>query len=159
MKILSVNASGGIFSEGSAWKRISKIAEMMGTCGNEVHFVHYLKDKVNQNLINQEKYANHTFVETPLLPALLKHLRILKREKYDLVFGFQRIDSGFGVLLALFLLAPVFNVSWLVAEVIRTVKYARQPGRALRFSMPFVAIFFLIESIAINLYIASHARM
>ena len=79
--------------------------------------------------------------------------------KYDLVFGFQRIDSGFGLLLALFLLAPVFNVSWLVAEVIRTVKYARQPGRALRFSMPFVAIFFLIESIAINLYIASHARM
>jgi hypothetical protein len=79
--------------------------------------------------------------------------------KFDLIFGFNRMDSGFALLLLLFVLIPLLNLSWLVTEIIRSVKLSGQQSRTLRYIMPLIAVFFLIESISIDLYIASHARM
>jgi hypothetical protein len=69
------------------------------------------------------------------------------------------MDSGFTLLLFLFALAPLLNLSWLITEIIRSVKFARHQSKVVTFLMPLIAVFFLIESIAIDLYIASHARM
>ena len=79
--------------------------------------------------------------------------------KFDLIFGFNRMDSGFTLLVYLFLLVPPLNLSWLITEIIRSVKFSRRQSRAVTFLMPIIALFFLAESIAIDLYIASHARM
>jgi len=79
--------------------------------------------------------------------------------KYDLIFGFNRMDSGFAVLLFLFVSAPLLNLSWLIAEIVRSLKDFRRRRKAAVFLLPLVALFFLLESLAIDLYIASHARM
>ncbi|CAB1077113.1 hypothetical protein D1AOALGA4SA_4906 [Olavius algarvensis Delta 1 endosymbiont] len=79
--------------------------------------------------------------------------------KYDLIFGFNRINSGFTLLLYLFLLVPPLNLSWIIAEIIRSVKFSRHQSRTVTFLMPLISVFFFVESIAIDLYIASHMRM
>jgi len=72
---------------------------------------------------------------------------------------FNRMDSGFTFLLFLFVWVPLLNLSWIITEVIRSVRFSRHRRRAVTFLMPFIAVFFFIESIAIDLYILSHARM
>jgi len=79
--------------------------------------------------------------------------------KYDLIFGFNRMDSGFTLLLYLFILVPPLNLVWFAIEIIRSVKLFRRQRKAVSFLLPCMALFFLIESIAIDLYLASHARM
>ncbi len=79
--------------------------------------------------------------------------------KYDLLFGFNRMDSGFGLLVFLFLSVPLLNLAWLVVEIVRSVKLSGQQSRAATFLIPLVPVFFLLESLAIDLYIAAHARM
>ena len=69
------------------------------------------------------------------------------------------MDSGFTLLLFLFLLVPPLNLVWIITEIIRFVKLSRHQVRAANFLMPFIAVFFFVESIAIDLYVASHARM
>ena len=79
--------------------------------------------------------------------------------KFDLIFGFNHMDSGFGLLLFLFVSIPLLNLAWLVIEIIRSVKLSGQQSRVITFLMPLVAVLFFIESMAIDLYIASYARM
>ena len=92
-----------------------------------------------------------------LLTQLL--LILLVGAKFDLFFGFNHTDWGFTALLFLFVLTPLLNISWLIIEIIRSVKFSRHPSRAVVFLMPLMAVFFLVESIAIDLYVASQARM
>ena len=79
--------------------------------------------------------------------------------KYDLIFGFNRMDSGFTLLLFLFVLVPLLNLSWVITEIIRSVRFSKGQSRGVILLMPLIAVFFFIQSIAIDLYIASHARM
>jgi hypothetical protein len=79
--------------------------------------------------------------------------------KFDLIFGFNRMDSGFGLLIFLFVFIPLLNLSWVITETIRSFMFYRHQGKTVTFSMPLIAVAFLIESLAIDLYIASHARM
>lgn len=79
--------------------------------------------------------------------------------KFNLIFGFNRMDSGFGLLIFLFVFIPLLNLSWVITETIRSFKFSRHQSKAETFLMPFIAVAFLIESLAIDLYIASHARM
>lgn len=79
--------------------------------------------------------------------------------KFDLIFGFNRMDSGFTLLLYLFLLVPPLNFSWLIIEIIRSVKLFNRQPRSVSFLMPCIPVFFLMESFAIDLYLLSHARM
>jgi hypothetical protein len=79
--------------------------------------------------------------------------------KYDLIFGFNQTDAGFSTLLMLFVLVPLLNLFWLIIEIILSVKQSKQQVRAVSFLMPVIALFFLIESIGIDLYLISQARM
>lgn len=79
--------------------------------------------------------------------------------KFDLVFGFNRMDSGFTVLLLLFLAVPMLNLTWLAVEIIRSARFSGRESKAVTIGMPLVAAFFLLEAVAVDLYIASHARM
>ena len=79
--------------------------------------------------------------------------------KFDLLFGFNRMDSGFGLLVLLFVSVPLLNLSWLVTETIRAVRLARQQSKTVTFAMPLIALVFVLESLAIDFYIAIHVRM
>lgn len=79
--------------------------------------------------------------------------------RFDLVFGFNRTESGFAVLLFLFVFVPLLNLSWVVAEIVRSFRYWRRQSSAATFLWPVVSIAILLESIAVDLYIASFARM
>jgi hypothetical protein len=79
--------------------------------------------------------------------------------KFDLIFGFNRIDSGFTLLLYLFLLVPLLNLSWIVIEIIRSVRLSKDRSKAKTFLVPLIPVFFFLESIATDLFIASHMRM
>ena len=79
--------------------------------------------------------------------------------KFDLLFGFNHTDAGFNTLLFLFFLVPLLNLSWLIAEITLSVKLSRHQDRAKPFLIPSIALFFFMESIAIDLYLLSQARM
>lgn len=69
------------------------------------------------------------------------------------------MDAGFTILLLLFVSVPLLNVSWFVAELIRSIRFSRNQSRSEALLMPLIAVFFFVESIIIDLYIASHAKM
>jgi hypothetical protein len=79
--------------------------------------------------------------------------------KFDMLFGFNRMDSGFAVLLFLFVSVPILNTCWLVIEIIRSIKSSVCLKITAKITWPIIALFFLLESIAVDLYIASHAKM
>jgi hypothetical protein len=79
--------------------------------------------------------------------------------KFDLLFGFNQTDSGFTLLLSLFVLVPLLNLAWLIIEITLSVKLFRHRDIAVPILMPLIAVFFLLESIAIDLYLISQARM
>ena len=79
--------------------------------------------------------------------------------KHDLLFGFNRMDSGFTLLLLLFLLVPPLNLAWVIVEIVRSLRGIRHESRTARTTMVLLAFFFLVQSIGVDLYIASHARM
>jgi hypothetical protein len=69
------------------------------------------------------------------------------------------MDGGFTILIFLFVLVPLLNLSWLITEIILSVKLFRHRNRAASVLMPLIAVFFLMESIAVDLYLMSQARM
>ena len=77
----------------------------------------------------------------------------------DLLFGFNQTSAGLSTLLFLFFVVPVVNLSWLIVEIRLSVKLSRDQRKAIYFLMPILPVFFFMESIAIDLYILSHARM
>lgn len=77
----------------------------------------------------------------------------------DLLFGSNQTDAGFSSLLALFFLVPLLNLTWLVAEARRSIRLGKYRVSAMLLLMPCVALLFLLESIAIDLYLLSHLRM
>ena len=92
-----------------------------------------------------------------LLPQVL--ILLLIGGSHDLLFGLNRTDAGFGILLALFLVTPVATLVLLVVEVIRYVLQAKRKDPAKSFMMPAVAIFLFLEALAVDLYIVSTLRM
>jgi glycosyltransferase involved in cell wall biosynthesis len=85
MKILSVHISTP--GEDAAWWRISNIARILESNGHEVHFVHYCRKASYEKLENKEQYVNHSFVITSPMSVHIKHLKILLKNQYDLVYG------------------------------------------------------------------------
>ncbi len=63
------------------------------------------------------------------------------------------------MLLYLFVVVPLFNLAWFVTEIILSVKRFKHRSRAVSFLMPLMAGFFLMESVAIDLYLLSQMRM
>ena len=79
--------------------------------------------------------------------------------QFDLLFGFNHTDTAFNILLLLFVLVPLMNLSWLLTEIIMTIKMAKRQNRAMSFLMPGLALFFFLESLSIDIFFVSQARM
>ena len=79
--------------------------------------------------------------------------------KFDLLFGFNQTSSGFTLLLFLFVSGPLLNLSWLITEIILSVKLSKHQVKAVYFLMPIIPVFFIIESLAIDYYLLLQVRM
>ena len=79
--------------------------------------------------------------------------------RFDLLIGFNQTNSGYTLLLFLFVLVPLLNLAWLIIEITLSVKLFRHREIAVSILMPLIAVFFFVESIAIDLYLISQARM
>lgn len=77
----------------------------------------------------------------------------------DLLGGFNQTSEGFSLLIGLFLIVPLVNLVWLVVETARCFRAVRETGLDRTVLRPLVALLFLLEAMAIDLYLLSHARM
>ncbi|MES9963968.1 MAG: hypothetical protein ABW116_10535 [Candidatus Sedimenticola sp. 20ELBAFRAG] len=77
----------------------------------------------------------------------------------DLLFGFNQTDAGFASLVFLFFSVPVINLGWIVAEIVLLVRKSREQGQLASMQMTGIALFFFVESVAIDLYLLSQVRM
>ena len=96
-----------------------------------------------------------------ILVALLPQVLILLfvGGKFELLGGWNHTDSGFGVLIALFLVTPLATLVLLVVEAIRYFRSVKRKYETRSFLMPAVAIFLFLEALAIDVYILSMVRM
>ena len=85
MKILSVHISTP--GEDAAWWRISNIIKMLRAAGHEVDVVYYVRRSSYEKLKNKERYEQDSFVIASMPTVHLKHLKILLKNQYDLVYG------------------------------------------------------------------------
>ncbi len=76
-----------------------------------------------------------------------------------MLFGFNHSDAGFSLLLSLFVLVPLLDLSWLIIEIILSIKQSKQRTGVSRVLMPGIALLFFVESIAADLYLLSQMRM
>ena len=91
------------------------------------------------------------------LPQIL--LLMLAGAAMDLLGGSNHTDTGFGVLILLFLLNPVVAVIFLLAELLRYRKPGQQGKTPRSFLLPGVATLIFVEVLATNLYLLSQASM
>jgi hypothetical protein len=71
----------------------------------------------------------------------------------------KQLSSGFTSLLFLFVLAPLVDLSWLLAEIIAAIRLARRHRRAMSFVMPGLALAVLLESVVADIFLLSQAKM
>jgi hypothetical protein len=76
-----------------------------------------------------------------------------------LLWGFNRTDAGFSILIALFLVTPVATLLLLLVEVTRFLINVKRKDPARSFLMPAVALFLFLEAVGVDLYILSTLRM
>ena len=91
------------------------------------------------------------------LPQLLTLLYLGGR--FDFIFGFNRTDYGFTILLFMFALVPLITLAWLLTEIVLSIRLAKRRKRPMSFLMPGVALLFFVESVFVDIYLLSQARM
>lgn len=94
------------------------------------------------------------------LPQLL--LLMLVSGRFDLLGGWNRTDSAFGVLLALFVVTPLATAALLVVETFRHRRHHRGDDgtHSFRsFRRVALAIFLFLEALAVDLLVLSQAHM
>ena len=79
--------------------------------------------------------------------------------RHDMLGGFNQTDAGFGLLLGLFVMVPILILAWLLLETVIAIRLAKKDGFSRTVLLPFFALAILLESLAIDLYLLSHARM
>lgn len=86
MKILSVKV-GAPTDDYSAWVRKIKIARLMKSMGHEVDFVIYSwnKNNINKEILKQIPVP-YQLIQVSRLNFFIKHLQILRKKDYDIVF-------------------------------------------------------------------------
>jgi len=77
----------------------------------------------------------------------------------DLLGGFNQTDQGFGLLIGLFIVVPLLNLTWLIVESRRTFKMTGAKGFNKSLPLPFIALLFFCEALAIDLYLLTFVRM
>ena len=91
------------------------------------------------------------------LPQLL--LLMLVGGRFDLLFGWNRTDGAFGVLIALFLVTPVATLALLVVEIVRRRRQAKRGAGTGSPPMVGLATFLFVEALAVNGYMLTQFRM
>lgn len=92
-----------------------------------------------------------------LLPQVL--ILLLVGGRFELLGGWNHTDSGFGTLLALFLVTPIATAVLLVVEAIGYVLRVKRKEGTRSFLMPAIAILLFIEALAVDFYILSQLKM
>lgn len=85
MKILSIHISTP--ENNAEWWRISNIAKIMEEAGHDVDLVHYCGKSKYENFKEKNDFPNDKFIITSQFGVYFKHLKILKENKYDLVYA------------------------------------------------------------------------
>ena len=85
MKILSIQISTP--ENNAEWWRISNIANIMEDGGHEVDLVHYCGKSKYGNFQDEDSFPNDKFIITSQLDVYFKHLKLLRDNKYDLVYA------------------------------------------------------------------------
>jgi len=78
---------------------------------------------------------------------------------FDLIFGFNRTDAGFSILLFLLVLTPVVTLIWFIVETVNSIRQAKRLNRPVSFLLPGLAFFIFIESLAIGIYMMLSFKM
>ena len=94
------------------------------------------------------------------LPQLL--LLMLVGGRFDLLGGWNRTDSAFGVLIALFVVTPFATAALVVVEIFRHRRRSRRDSgtESFRsFRMVALAVFLLLEALAVDLLVLSQTHM
>ncbi len=73
------------------WWRITNIAELLKDNGHQLDYVHYCRKSAYENMLNKEEYLDHKFVLFKSwffapINIHLKHLKLIKNGKYNLVY-------------------------------------------------------------------------
>lgn len=85
MKILSIHISTP--ENNAEWWRISNIANILEDGGHEVDLVHYCGKSKYENFQEKDKFPNDKFIITSQFDVYYKHLKLLRDNKYDLVYA------------------------------------------------------------------------
>ena len=78
---------------------------------------------------------------------------------HDLLFGFNQTSEGFSTMIGLFIIVPITNLTWLGVETKRTFKLTREKGFNKSLPIPFIALFFFLEALAIDYFLMTQVRM
>lgn len=85
MKILSIQIS--VPENNAEWWRISNLANIMEDAGHDVDLVHYCGKSKYAKFEGKDKFSNDKFIITSQLGVYFKHLKLLRDNKYDLVYA------------------------------------------------------------------------
>jgi len=85
MKILSIHIS--VPENNAEWWRISNLAKIMEDAGHDVDLVHYCGKSKYENFNDKDKFSNNKFIITSQWGVFYKHLKLLRDNKYDLVYA------------------------------------------------------------------------
>jgi len=77
----------------------------------------------------------------------------------DWLGGFNQTSAGFTTMLFLWLGSPLLCLAWMIVEARYAFRHFRSRGLLTLILGPLLAMLFLLESLAIALYILSFARM
>jgi hypothetical protein len=78
--------------------------------------------------------------------------------RFDLFCRFNRTDDGLSILPFLFVLVPGLTLSWLVADIVRSIRLARRQKRKMSFLMPGLALLLFVESVFVDIFLLLQAR-
>jgi len=88
-----------------------------------------------------------------VLPQILVFLLI--GSAIDLLGGFNKADTGFDVLIILFLLNPVVTLILLITEMVKYRKHRKTRIETPSFFMLALALFLFVEALVTNVFILS----
>lgn len=94
---------------------------------------------------------------TYALPQILLFLLIGARA--NLIFGLNKTDLGFSLLILFFLMIPVTSAILLLTEIIIYWKKSRSSPGSRSFLFPGLALFLLLESLVIDIFILANLKM
>jgi len=92
-----------------------------------------------------------------ILPQALALLIVAGR--LDLLAGWNKTDSAFGVLIVLFLVTPVVTAAYMIVELVVRRRKRSTGLQQESFFWPAIAIMLFVEALALDLFILSQVRM